>query len=183
MSFNSQNLIRSVNDPRRNNKKDNHHSLSPNVRPTHNQSKPLKNNLLPKNRLMYQNNNYNIKVNVIAKKKEKVIEGDLNFNNMSKQNRISNTHKPNFLNNKGKNPRGMPRKSPLPIPRTFKQKGMLSFNRIFTSKQRPATKKLNNKSNNVSQQQGNIMKNNKFGSKMANSTSKSFNSQTLSQTK
>ena len=71
MSFNSQNLIRSVNDPRRNNKKDNHHSLSPNVRTIHNQrnqTKPLKNNLLPKNRLMYQNNNYNIKVNVVTKK-------------------------------------------------------------------------------------------------------------------
>ena len=50
---------------------------------------------------------------------------------MSKQNRISNTHNPNFLNNKGKNPRGMPRKSPLPIPRTFKPKGMLNFNRIY----------------------------------------------------
>ena len=176
MSFNSQNLIRSVNDPRRHNMKDNHHSLSPNVRPIHNQSKPLKNNLLPKNRLMYQNNNYNIKVNVIAKKKEKVIEGDLNFNNMSKQNRISNTHKPNFINNKGKNPRGMPRKSPLPIPRTFKPKGMLNFNRIFTSKQRPATKKLNSKSNNFMQQQGNTMKSHMFGSRMPNSTSKSFNS-------
>jgi hypothetical protein len=156
--------------------KDNHHSLSPNVRPIHNQSKPLKNNLLPKNRLMYQNNNYNIKVNVIAKKKEKVIEGDLNFNNMSKQNRISNTHKPNFINNKGKNPRGMPRKSPLPIPRTFKPKGMLNFNRIFSSKQRPATKKLNSKSNNFMQQQGNTMKSHMFGSRMPNSTSKSFNS-------
>ena len=180
MSINSQNLIRSVNDPKRHNMKDNHHhSLSPNVRPIYNQSKPVKNNLLPKNRIMYQNNNYNIKVNVITKKKEKVIEGDLNFNNMSKQNKTSTVHKPNFLNNKGKNPRGMPRKSPLPIPRTFKPKGMLNFNRIFTSKQRPNTKKINNKSNNFMQQQGNLMKNNIFGSKMANNTSKSFNSLSL----
>ena len=180
MSMNSQNLIRSVNDPKRHNMKDNHHSLSPNVRPIYNQSKPVKNNnILPKNRIMYQNNNYNIKVNVITKKKEKVIEGDLNFNNMSKQNKTSTVHKPNFLNKKGKNPRGMPRKSPLPIPRTFKPKGMLNFNRIFTSKQRPNTKKINNKSNNFMQQQGNLMKNNIFGSKMANNTSKSFNSLSL----
>ena len=99
---------------------------------------------------------------------------------MSKQNRISNTHKPNFLNNKGKNPRGMPRKSPLSIPRTFKPKVMLNFNRIYISKQGQPQK---SKSNNFMQQQGNTMKNNIFGSKMANSTSKSFNSLTLSQIK
>ena len=176
MSFYSQNLIRSVNDPKRYNNKDKHHSLSPNVRPGYNQTRPVKNNLFPKNRIMYNNNNYNIKVNVITKKKEKVIEGDLNFNDTSKQNKLSNVHKPNFINNKGKNSRGMPRKSPLPIPRTFKPKGMLNFNRIFTSKQRPNTKKSNNKPNNYIQQPGNIMKSNIYGGKVTNSSSKSFNS-------
>ena len=71
MSFNSKNLIRSVNDPRRHNIKDNNHSLSPNIRPIHNKSKQLKNNLLSKNRLMCRNNNYNIKVNVVTKKNKK----------------------------------------------------------------------------------------------------------------
>ena len=90
---------------------------------------------------MYNNNNYNnIKVSVINKNKEKIIEGDLNFNDASKYQKLSNSHKQNFLNNKNKNTRGMQRKSPLPIQRTFKPKGMLNFNRIFTAKQRPNTK-------------------------------------------
>ena len=179
MSLNSYNLIKSLNDPKRNLGKHNNHSLSPNVRPIYNPAKPIKNNLFPKNRIMYNNNNYNIKVNVINKKKEKIIEGDLNFNDASKHQKLSNVHRSNFLNNKPKNPRGMPRKSPLPIPRSFKPKGMLNFNRIFTAKPRPNTKNYI-KPNNMFQPQGYMMKsNNIFGGRIPSSTSKSFNSMNL----
>ena len=180
MSFNSYNLIKSLNNPKRNPGMKNNHSLSPNVRPIYNPARPIKNNLFPKNGLMYNNNNYNnIKVNVINKKKEKIIEGDLNFNDASKYQKLSNSHKQNFLNNKNKNTRGMPRKSPLPIPRTFKPKGMLNFNRIFTAKQRPNTKNYI-KPNNMFQPQGYVMKNNNlFGGRIISSTSKSFNSKNV----
>ena len=174
MSFNSGNLIRSLNDPKRNIAKG--HNLSPNVRPIYNPARPIKNNLFPKNHVMYDNNNYNIKVNVINRKKEKIIEGDLNFNEASKPQKLSNIHKANFLNNKAKNGRGMPRKSPLPIPRTFKPKGMLNFNRIFTAKQRPTTNQYN-RPNNIFKPQGNAIKNNNmFGGKIGTNTSKTFNS-------
>ena len=174
MSFNSGNLIRSLNDPKRNIAKG--HNLSPNVRPIYNPARPIKNNLFPKNHVMYDNNNYNIKVNVINRKKEKIIEGDLNFNEASKPQKLSNIHKANFLNNKAKNGRGMPRKSPLPIPRTFKPKGMLNFNRIFTAKQRPNTNQYN-RPNNIFKPQGNAIKhNNAFGGKIGTNTSKAFNS-------
>ena len=174
MSFNSGNLIRSLNDPKRNIAKS--HNLSPNVRPIYNPAKPIKNNLFPKNHIIYNNNNYNIKVNVINRKKEKIIEGDLNFNEASKPQKLSNVHKTTFLNNKAKNGRGMPRKSPLPIPRTFKPKGMLNFNRIFTAKQRPTTNQYN-RPNNIFKPQGNAIKNNNmFGGKIGTNTSKTFNS-------
>ena len=174
MSFNSGNLIRSLNDPKRNIAKS--HNLSPNVRPIYNPAKPIKNNLFPKNHIIYNNNNYNIKVNVINRKKEKIIEGDLNFNEASKPQKLSNAHKTTFLNNKAKNGRGMPRKSPLPIPRTFKPKGMLNFNRIFTAKQRPTTNQYN-RPNNIFKPQGNAIKNNNmFGGKIGTNTSKTFNS-------
>ena len=177
MSFNSGNLIRSVNDPKRNIPKNHNHNLSPNVRPIYNPARPIKNNLFPKNHIIINNNNYNIKVNVINKKKEKekIIEGDLNFNDTSKQQKVSNIQKPNFLNNKPKNPRGMPRKSPLPIPRAYKPKGILNFNRIFTSKQRPSTKQYN-KPVNFYKPQGMTSKNNNMLIGINNNTSKTFKS-------
>ena len=180
MSYNSPNLIRSINNnQRRQNGKENNHSLSPNLRPVYNENKPIKNTLFPKNKMMYGNNNYNIKVNVINKKKENIIEGDLNFYDMPKQQKLPNTHKPNFMNNKTKNPRSMPRKSPLPIPRGFKSKSILNFNRIFTSKQRTNNQNIKkfNKTNNMFHPQRIIMKpnNNLFNGKLSHNTSKSFN--------
>ena len=170
MSINSHNLIGSLNEHKKHNIKDNR-NLSPNIKSIYNPPRPIKNNLFPKNHMIYNNNNYNIKVNVINKKKDKIIEGDLNFNDTNKPQKLPNTHKSNFLNNKAKNQRGMPRKSPLPIPRTFKPKGLLNFNRIFTSKQRPNIKKYS-KPNNIFQNQGN---NNQFlRGKIANNTAKSF---------
>ena len=171
MSFNSGNLIRSINNNSQKRNITKKHNYSPNVRSIYNPARPIKNNLFPKSNIMFNNNNYNIKVNVINKKKEKIIEGDLNFNETSKQQKFSNIHKTNFLNNKAKNSRGMPRKSPLPIPTTFKPKGMPNFNRIFTAKQRPTTYQYN-KLHNIFKPQGNIIKNNNIYS----NTSKTFNS-------
>ena len=122
--------------------KDKIHSLSPNVRPqtsknnyqqnnnniNHiNNINVISNNLYKNKNLNYNNNlnnnqlqNYNIKVNRSKDlQKEKIIEGDLNFN----LNNLNNILKPvskqnnNTINNKnkGKNQRGIPRKSPIPI--------------------------------------------------------------------
>ena len=71
--------------------------------------------------LMYNNNNinfinYNIKVNKIKNPpKEKVIEGDLNFND----NKIHHSKIPNN-NTKHKKNRNKPTKSPVPIPKDYK---------------------------------------------------------------
>ena len=70
--------------------------------------------------LMYNNNNinfinYNIKVNKIKNPpKEKVIEGDLNFNDK----RIYHNKIPN--NSKHKKNRNKPTKSPVPVPKDYK---------------------------------------------------------------
>ena len=119
--------------PKQNQKigKDRVHSLSPNVRPPtsknnyqqNNNINIVSNNLYKNKNLIYNNNlnnnqfqNYNIKVNKSKDlQKEKIIEGDLNFNFA---NGIKPASKPNngiSNKNKGKNPRGMPRKSPIPI--------------------------------------------------------------------
>ena len=75
-------------------KENNQHSQSPNVRPIYNPQKPIKNNLFPKK---YNNHNINpingnIQVNIIRAKKDKdkgkIIEGDLNFNEVFKPSRI-----------------------------------------------------------------------------------------------
>ena len=70
--------------------------------------------------LMYNNNNinfinYNIKVNKIKNQpKEKVIEGDLNFNDK----KIHHNKIPN--NSKHKKNRNKPTKSPVPVPKDYK---------------------------------------------------------------
>jgi len=71
--------------------------------------------------LIYSNNNnsnflnYNIKVNKLKNPpKEKIIEGELNFNDKKlHHNKISNTSKHKKIRNK-------PRKSPLPLPKDYK---------------------------------------------------------------
>jgi len=180
MSFNNQYLIRNTNKPNRYGGKENNHSLSPNVRPIHSVNRPIQNALFPKNQIMFNNNhNYNIKINKIPRQKEKIIEGDLNFNNTSKQIYMKGTHKNNYLNNKAKN-RGMPRKSPLPITGTFRSKDILSFNRIFNSSNyryiKPEPKKFNK--TNMFKATGNnkFMNNYIFGGNLNSNMSKSFNS-------
>ena len=181
MSFNNQNLVRSINKPNRFGGKENNHSLSPNVRPIRAVNKPIQNNLFPKNQLMFSNNkhNYNIKVNKITRQKEKIIEGELNFNNISKPFYIKNNPKHNILGNKTKN-RGMPRKSPLPISGSFKPKDILNFNRIFSSNSRIARQeqKKFNRTNNMFKPSGNnnFMNNYIFGGHLNANMSKSFNS-------
>ena len=181
MSFNNQYLIKNTNKPNRYGGKENNHSLSPNVRPIHSVNRPIQNTLFPKNQIMFNNNhNYNIKINKIPRQKEKIIEGDLNFNNSSKQLYMKNTHKNNYLNNKPKN-RGMPKKSPLPITGTFRSKNILSFNRIFNPSNyryiKPGPKKFN-KTNNMFKPTGNnkFMNNYIFGGNLNSNMSKSFNS-------
>ena len=115
--------------------KDRVHSLSPNIRPPSSKNNYTQNsniNLVPNNiyknkNLVYNNNinnnqfqNYNIKVNKSKDiQKEKIIEGDLiNFNNGIKaMQKHSNNNINSTIGNKTKlkNPRGMPRKSPVPI--------------------------------------------------------------------
>ena len=81
MSNNNQNYIPNISKQNRFNGKENNHSLSPNIRPLNSSNKPIHNNLFPKNQLLFNNNqHFNIKVNKITRKKEKIIEGDLNFN-------------------------------------------------------------------------------------------------------
>ena len=129
------------------NGKDRIHSLSPNVRPpttknTHQQNNNINiisNNLYKNKNLIYNNNlnnnqfqNYNIKVNRSKDlQKEKIIEGDLIFNipNGVKSNQNQN----NIINNKnkGKNPRGMPRKSPIPLNRNNLKNKNIFFNPLL----------------------------------------------------
>jgi len=143
--------------------KDRVHSLSPNVRPStsknnyqQNNINIMSNNNLYKNKnLVYNNNmnnnqlqNYNIKVNKSKElQKEKVIEGDLNFNfakgltPLSKQNNTINTK------NKGKNTRGMPRKSPIPINHNNLKNKNIFFNPLL-NKPKTAFGNKNNLNNN-----------------------------------
>ena len=135
MSYISKNILKSINAPHKHiSKENNQHSQSPNVRPIYNPQKPIKNNLFPKK---YNNHNINpingnIQVNLIRAKKDKekgkIIEGDLNFNEVFKPSRISSN------NTRPKHPSKMPRKSPVPIPRSFKPQNFLNFNRFFSSK-------------------------------------------------
>ena len=183
MSFNNPNLIPNINKQTRFAGKENNHSLSPNIRPLHASNKPIQNNLFPKNQIMFNNNNhhYNIKVNKITRKKEKIIEGDLNFNENSKPIYLKNIPKNNFIGNNKQKKRGMPNKSPIPIPGSFKPKDILSFNRIFSSNSRYIRKqeqKKFNKTNNLFRPSGNnnnYMNNYIFGGNLNMNMSKSFN--------
>ena len=179
MSFNNQNFIPSINKHNRFSGKENNHR-SPNIRPIHSSNKPIQNNLFPKNQILFNNNHHynNIKVNKITRKKEKIIEGDLNFNEISKPIHLKNFQKNNFMNNKLKK-RG-PNKSPLPFSGAFKLKDMLNFNRIFSSNShyiRQQEQKKFGKTNNMFRPAGNsnFMNNYIFGGNLNMNMSKSFN--------
>ena len=170
-------MIRSLNKPHRTNMKDQHHSLSPNVRGIQSPNKPIHNNLFPKNHIV-NHQNYNMKINKVNnnRKKEQVIEGDLNFNAPSKPPIPKQINRNNFVHN-NKNKRGMPTKSPVPITKNYKPKDILAFQRIFNSNlrynNRPDSKKP--KTNNIMiKPQGQLIKTNVIGGNMANTTTKSF---------
>jgi len=128
----NQYLIPNISGPYKLNQKSNMHSLSQNIKPLHSQSRKIQNNLFPKN----NNNNFNIKVNKIRLKKEKIIEGELNFedNNKHRFYLLNNQKKSGINNNTNKQPRKrMPNKSPLPIRGTYQPKDIFSFNNLFNS--------------------------------------------------
>ena len=128
----NQYLIPNISGPYKLNQKSNMHSLSPNIKPLHSQSRKIQNNLFPKN----NNNNFNIKVNKIRLKKEKIIEGELNFedNNKHRFYLLNNQKKSGINNNTNKQQRKrMPNKSPLPIRGTYQPKDIFSFNNLFNS--------------------------------------------------
>ena len=128
----NQYLIPNISGPYKLNQKSNMHSLSPNIKPLHSQSRKIQNNLFPKN----NNNNFNIKVNKIRLKKEKIIEGELNFedNNKHRFYLLNNQKKSGINNNTNKQLRKrMPNKSPLPIRGTYQPKDIFSFNNLFNS--------------------------------------------------
>ena len=120
MSKNVHYLIPNISKPLKLNRKSNTHSLSPNIKQIQPQQKKIRNDLFPKN----NNNNFNIKVNKIRLKKEKIIEGELNFEDDNKKHYYilnHNSKQRGFINNNINNNitkqqrKRMPNKSPIPI--------------------------------------------------------------------
>ena len=125
MSLNNYNFIPNINQHYKlSQKSTNKKSLSPNMKPLHSQTKKIQNNLFPKS-----NNASNIKVNVIHLKKEKIIEGDLNF---EEDNKKKYYLKKNFINT-NKQRKRMPNKSPIPIRGGYNSKDIFNFDRVFGS--------------------------------------------------
>ena len=181
MSSRPQEFMKFLSKQNQKNGKDRVHSLSPNVRPPttknnhQNHQSNINNNkinIAPSNiyknkNLIYNNNintnqiqNYNIKVNRSKDiQKEKIIEGDLNFN-FTNGIRINLKQSDNVMGNraKGKNSRGIPRKSPVPInnnniknknmffnPLLNKPKTAFGNKNIMTNNNKPLTSSDKNK--------------------------------------
>ena len=169
-----------------------------------NQSKNIKN--IPKNKnlfqpniklfqspsqqyqnLMYNNNNinfinYNIKVNKIKNPpKEKVIEGDLNFNDK----KVHHSKIPN--NSKHKKNRNKPTKSPVPVPKDYKPTNlqykkllhnnyyMQNSNILKPKSAYPRKNNFNNNSNNVNNINKNVIKPNFIGINSNFPSNKTYN--------
>ena len=131
--------------------------------------------------LMHSNNNnfynYNIKVNKLKNPpKEKIIEGDLNFNNKKiLHNKISNHSKNKKIRNK-------PRKSPIPLPKDYKPSNF-PYQKLFNNnyymhnsnnlKPKSAYPKGNNNSNNINNKNVNIQ--NSFGINYIFPSNKTYN--------
>jgi len=129
----NQYLIPNISNPYKLNQKQNTHNLSPNIKPLHSQQKKIQNNLFPKNK----NNNFNIKVNKIHLKKEKIIEGELNFedNNKKRYYLVNNQKQRSGLNNNKQQKRRIPNKSPIQMRGIYKPNNdIFSFNHLFNSK-------------------------------------------------
>ena len=131
--------------------------------------------------LIHSNNNnnnfinYNIKVNKLKNPpKEKIIEGELNFNDKKvHHNKLSNISKNKKIRNK-------PRKSPLPIPKNYKP-SKFSYQQIFNNnfynsnflKHKSGRPKANNNSNNINNK--NINKQNAYGINSLYPSNKTYN--------
>ena len=131
--------------------------------------------------LMNSNNNnnnllnYNIKVNRLKNPpKEKIIEGELNFNDKKvHHNKISNISKNKKIRNK-------PRKSPLPLPKDYKPSNF-PYQKLFNNnyyhsnflKSKSGHPKTNNNSNNINNK--NINKQNVFGINSFFPSNKTYN--------
>ena len=166
MASRPQEYMKYISKQNQKNGKDRVHSLSPNVRPpttktnTNQQSNNKinigSNNIYKNKNLVYNNNlnnnqfqNYNIKVNRSKDiQKEKVIEGDLNFN-FANGIKTNPKHNNNTLGNKtkGKNTRGLPRKSPVPINNNNLKNKNIFFNPLL-NKPKSAFGVKNNLNNN-----------------------------------
>ena len=173
-----------VNDPIRNNvnpsknSQKNKNIFQPNLKVFQSPSQQNQN-------LVYSNNNdyknYSIKVNKAKNQpKEKVIEGDLNFNNKNvHHNRITNNQKP-------KKNRGKPTKSPVPLPKDYK---LANYQKLFSNhhpvnnnmaKPKSAYIRKNNFMNNINNINNNninknILKPNYLGINQNFSSNKTYN--------
>ena len=131
--------------------------------------------------LIYSNNNnfynYNIKVKKMKNPpKEKIIEGDLNFNDKKiHHNKISNHSKNKKIRNK-------PTKSPIPLPKDYKPSNfpyqkLLNSNYFMHNsnnlKPKSAYPKGNNNSNNINNKNVNIQ--NSFGINYIFPSNKTYN--------
>jgi len=152
----------------------NKNMYQPNLKPFQSPSQQYQN-------LMYSNNNnnnflnYNIKVNTLKNPpKEKIIEGELNFNDKKvHHNKISKTSKNKKIRNK-------PRKSPLPLPKDYKPSNF-SYQKLFNNnfynsnflKPKSAHPKANNNSKNANNK--NINKQNVYGINSLFPSNKTYN--------
>ena len=133
--------------------------------------------------LMYNNNNinfinYNIKVNKIKNPpKEKIIEGDLNFNEKKVHHKIPK-------NQKNKKMRNKPTKSPVPVPKDYKpsnfQYKKLLHNNIYMQnsnilKPKSSYPRKNNFSNNLNNANKNILKPSFLGNNSNFPSNKTYN--------
>ena len=164
------------------NGKDRIHSLSPNVRPptsknTYQQNNILNNmnninmisnNLYKNKNLIHNNNNlnnnplqnFNIKVNRSKElQKEKIIEGDLNFNISNNLKSISKQNNTLNAKVKGKNPHRIPRKSPIPIKSNNIKNKNIFFNPLL-NKPKSAFGNKNILNNNLNKNNKNLNRNN-----------------------
>jgi len=171
-----------MNDPLRNNlvvsknSQKNKNVFQPNIKVFHSPSQHNQN-------LIYSNNNdyknYNIKVNKVKNApKEKVIQGDLDFNSKnSNNNRIPN-------NQKQKKNRGKPTKSPIPVPKDHRLPA--NYQKLFNNhhqtnsllKPKSAFPRKNNfmsNVNNVNNINKNIVKPNYLGINPNFSSNKTYN--------
>ena len=133
--------------------------------------------------LIYSNNNnnnlfnYNIKVSKLKNPpKEKIIEGELNFNDKKiYHNKISNHSKNKKIRNK-------PRKSPIPLPKDYKPSNF-PYQKLFNNnyymhnsnnlKPKSAYPKANNNSNNINNK--NVNKQNSYGINSIFPSNKTYN--------